>query len=164
MSLASSQINVLGKRLAKDTGLGPSEQKCAELGSMSASNKKANNQANGKTRFRAVTATHTPGSLELKLGAKPVSSESIDVDQIAVLEDVVEVAEKNTLIMAPKSMSVSIAANGKETDQFAGAKYDCNTTKGATSGANFSKQVKEKRSRAGRPPKNSNQQTGTVKE
>lgn len=81
-----------------------------------------------------------------------------------MLEDVVEVAEKKTLIMAPKSMSVSIAANGKETDQFAGAKYDCKTTKGATSGANFSKQVKEKRSRAGRPPKNSNQQIGTVKE
>ena len=106
------------------------------------------------TRFRAVTATHTPGSLELNSTAKPAASETVAAKITVVDSDVAPSGGKQPL-QAPQSISVSIAANGKETDQFAGAK--CAATKNAKStpsSANLDTPVKEKRGRPGRPPKN----------
>ena len=112
---------------------------------------------NGSTRFKAVTATHTPGSLEFNLNARPVASETVAASASVVCEGASEATGGKQPIVAPQSISVSIAANGKETDQFAGAKCAAQkATKGATSAANLVSQVKEKRSRPGRPPKNAN--------
>ena len=78
-SSGSSQSSLLGKRLAKDAGLGSSEQKCAELAQAQAEGMLRSTSSCLPTappaaqRFKSLTATHTPGTLELNMVAQQPS-------------------------------------------------------------------------------------------
>ena len=159
-SLGTSESTILGKRLSKDTGLVSSEQKCAELAPHTSA--EGMMQANSSClpvgppptqRFKSLTATHTPGTLELNMTGQ-VQSDAIPQQMVSQQE----LAVAGQQVSAPQSISASIAANGKDTD-LNGAKT---AGKGSKAGAGLDSPIKEKRGRPGRPPKHSKASKDTL--
>ena len=102
-------------------------------------------------RFKSLTATHTPGTLELNMVA-PQPSEATPQSSTSQQELIMAGQQQS----APQSISASIAANGKDTDRIDASKTAARGGKAASSPAIAgSSQIKEKRGRPGRPPKHS---------
>lgn len=87
-----------------------------------------------------MSATHRPGSLELNLGARLITSETVANANMAANHELARATGGKQPLAAPQSISASIAANGKEAHRLAGAKCAAwKSTKGATSAANLTK-------------------------